>query len=49
MTIVNLIHVGDEVKNLDSMSREERQKIAQTLNEQALRTMGYECKKEKTV
>ena len=51
MNIVNLIHIGDEVKNLDTMSQEEKQKIALALNRQALEAIGYRKKvksKDKT-
>jgi len=41
MKIVNLIHIGDEVKNLDDMSPEERSEIARALNIQALKPLGY--------
>lgn len=41
MKIVNLIHIGDEVKNLDQMSPEEKVKIANALNAQALKPLGY--------
>ena len=41
MRIVNLIHIGDEVKNLDQMSKEERREIAIKLNVQALTPLGY--------
>ena len=41
MKIVNLIHIGDEVKNLDQMSPEERERIAIALNTQALKQLGY--------
>ncbi len=48
MNIVNLIHIGDEVKNFDSMNPEERQEIAIVLNAQALSTLGYRRTEEKT-
>jgi hypothetical protein len=49
MKIVNLIHIGDEVKNLDHMSPEERTEIAKALNIQALKPLGYAvCAKDKT-
>lgn len=48
MNIVNLIHIGDKVKNLDSMSPEERREIATVLNVQALATLGYRRTEEKT-
>ena len=48
MTIVNLIHIGDEVKNFNSLSQEARTEIAQALNKQALEALGYKCKQEKT-
>ena len=41
MKIVNLIHMGDEVKNLDELSEEERREIGRRLNEQSLRALGY--------
>ena len=41
MRIVNLIHIGDEVKSLDEMSTEERREIAIKLNTQALTPLGY--------
>ena len=41
MRIVNLIHIGDEVKNLDEMTKEERREIAIKLNIQALTPLGY--------
>lgn len=41
MKIVNLIHIGNEVKNLDELSEEERREIAIKLNKQALETLGY--------
>ena len=41
MKIVNLIHIGDEVKNMDEMTPEERRKIANILNAQALKPLGY--------
>lgn len=49
MKIVNLIHIGDEIKNLDQMSPEERSKIAKALNIQALKPLGYDISaKDKT-
>lgn len=48
LNIVNLIHIGDEVKNLDSLSPEERKEIATALNTQALTALGYRCTEEKT-
>lgn len=47
MNIVNLIHIGDEVFNLDDMSQEEKAKIAAQLNKQALESLGYKMR-EKT-
>ena len=41
MRIVNLIHIGEEVKNLDEMSEAERREIAIKLNIQALEPLGY--------
>lgn len=41
MKIVNLIHIGDEVKNMDELSPEERRSIATKLNAQALKPLGY--------
>lgn len=41
MKIVNLIHIGDEVKNLDEMNERERREIAVKLNIQALTPLGY--------
>lgn len=41
MKIVNLIHIGDEVKNLDELSPEEKKRIAKALNAQALIPLGY--------
>ncbi len=50
MKIVNLIHIGDEVRNLDAMTPEERQEIAMALNRQALEAVGYrEVKGKDTV
>lgn len=50
MKIVNLIHIGDEVKNLDEMSPKERNEVAVALNIQALKPLGYAVcvKKDKT-
>lgn len=42
MKIINYIHIGDEIKNLDDMSSEEKQEIAKALNAQALKFLGYE-------
>ena len=47
MNIVNLIHIGDEVKNLDTMGQEEKRKIALELNRQALEAIGYRKVKAK--
>ncbi len=41
MNIVNLIHIGDEVKNLDTMTPAEKKEIALALNSQALEAIGY--------
>lgn len=41
MKIINLIHIGDEVKNLDELSLEEKKRIAKALNAQALKSLGY--------
>lgn len=41
MKIVNLIHIGDEVKNLDEMTPEEKKQISKALNAQALKPLGY--------
>lgn len=46
MNIVNLLHIGDEVKNFDDMSEEERREFARALNAQALRNLGYQQKDE---
>lgn len=42
MKIVNLIYIGDEVRNLNNMSLDERRVIAEKLNAQALQPLGYE-------
>lgn len=47
MNIVNLIHIGEDVKNFDAMSEEEKREAARKLNAQALRHLGYERRKEK--
>lgn len=48
MKIVNLIHIGNEVKNMDEMTLEERRIIATKLNEQALKALGYvKCSEKK--
>lgn len=41
MKIVNIIHIGNEVKNMDELSDEERREIAIKLNIQALESLGY--------
>lgn len=41
MKIINLIHIGEEVKDLDQMSPEEKSRIAVALNMQALKPLGY--------
>lgn len=41
MKIINLIHIGDEVKNIAELSDEERREIAIRLNIQALEPLGY--------
>ena len=41
MKIINLIHIGDEVKNLDELTSEEKSRIAKALNAQALKPLGY--------
>lgn len=41
MKIVNLIHIGDEVKNMDELAPEERRRVANILNAQALKPLGY--------
>lgn len=41
MNIVNIIHIGDEVKNWDDMSPEEQREVATKLNTQALTAIGY--------
>lgn len=41
MKIVNIIHIGDEVKNWDDMSLEEKRMVANKINEQALKALGY--------
>lgn len=46
MNIVNLIHIGDEVKNFADMSPEEKEKVAIALNTQALKQLGYEVRTE---
>lgn len=46
MNLVNLIHIGDEVINFDILGQEERKKIAEELNGQALRRLGYRPEKE---
>ena len=44
MNIVNLIHIGEKEIRMDTLSREEKKEIWQKLNEQALRTIGYQRK-----
>lgn len=41
MKIINLIHIGEEVKNLEELSPEEKTQIAKALNAQALKPLGY--------
>ncbi len=41
MKIINLIHIGEEVKNLEELSPEEKIQIAKALNAQALKPLGY--------
>ncbi len=41
MKIVNLIHIGDEVKNLEELTPEEKARVAEALNAQALKPLGY--------
>lgn len=41
MKIVNLIHIGDEIFNFDEMSQEDKNRIAEHLNKQALEPLGY--------
>lgn len=41
MNIVNLIHIGDEVRNMDDLTPEEKEEIALKLNIQALTPLGY--------
>lgn len=47
MKIVNLIHIGDEVKRFEELSPEEQSRIATALNAQALEQLGYVAKPEK--
>ena len=42
MNIVNLIHIGEEIKNLDELSQEEKQMYALALNIQGLEPLGYD-------
>lgn len=48
MNIVNLIHIGDEVKNWEDLSTEEKRRIATALNRQALMNVGYRPVEDKT-
>lgn len=41
MNIVNLIRIGDEVRNMADLSQKERQEIALQLSVQALKPLGY--------
>lgn len=41
MKIINLIHIGDEVKKMDELTPEEKNQITKTLNAQALKPLGY--------
>lgn len=41
MKIVNLIHIGGEVKNLEELTPEEKTRVAVALNTQALKPLGY--------
>ena len=47
MKIVNLIHIGDKVKNFDEMNPEEKCRIAIALNIQALQPLGYDVSSAK--
>ena len=41
MTIINIIHVGEEALNFDELSEERKREIAEKLNNQALSSVGY--------
>lgn len=41
MKIINLIHIGDEVKNMEDLTPEEKTRVATALNNQALKPLGY--------
>ena len=41
MKIINLIHIGDEVKNWDELSQKEKIEVSKKLNTQALKPLGY--------
>ena len=41
MTIINIIHVGEETINFDELSKEKKREIAGKLNNQALSSVGY--------
>lgn len=41
MKIVNYVHIGDEVKNMDDLNPEEKRDIALKLNIQSLAPLGY--------
>ena len=47
MKIVNLIHIGDEVKNLEELTPEEKARVAEALNTQALKPLGYDVSSTK--
>lgn len=47
MTIINLIHVGDEILNFAELPEERKQEIAEQLNDQALSAIGYRKVKTK--
>jgi len=41
MNIVNLLHIGDKVVDMATLSPEEKREIAIKLNKQALEPLGY--------
>lgn len=46
MKIINLIHIGDEVRNIAEMSLEEKNEMSLKLNIQALEPLGYQLRNQ---
>lgn len=48
MNIVNYICIGDKVMRFDELTKEEQRMVANKLNEQAMRAIGYKRTEDKT-